>query len=244
VTRPVRGFLLLRTRCTVADARADWDAWWEEAHAPDLLAATGAWAVERWRLAPADHDADPTRPAAHAGIGFTDVAFLHLPGADAAAAQAALVAAWPGLWSSRRVHEHHALDGVEAWVGHGPSGVLAPPDPARTGRILAAVQCTDPAREEAWDGWYEEQHLPDMLGSGAFTAGSRWRLLGVPALSPWCATLYDVGGCTLAEAVARSAAVMPGLVAAGRKPPWHTGGRTLTLVPVADRGPGGPAVSG
>ena len=44
-------------------------------------------------------------------------------------------------------------------------------------------------------------------------------------------TLYDVGLDSIDEAVARSAAVMPDLIAAGRKHRAHTGAMTLTLVP-------------
>jgi hypothetical protein len=211
-------------RCSSPDARSDWEAWWDEQHAPDVGAATGAHTVERYRLV-----ADA--PVGHTGLGFTDVGFHHLDGVDPATAHRALAEAWPGLWADGRVHERHVLAGVEAFAGHGPSGVLAGPDPARTGRILAFVLCTEPARAAAWDRWYEDQHLPDMLDTGAFAAGSRWSRAGAPLLGPRHATVYDVAGMALADAVALSAAAMPGLVAAGRKPSWHAGGLTLTLVP-------------
>jgi hypothetical protein len=219
-----RAFLLLLVRCSAADARADWVRWWDEVHAPDLVELLGATAVERWR-------ADVADPVAHTGTGWTDAAFVHLPGGDAMDALDRLERAWPGLWADGRVHERHVLNGVEAFTGHGPSGSLLLPDVARTGRILALVRCTDPGRAEEWDRWYEEQHLPDMLATGAFATGSRWRRQRSPALAPSHATLYDVTGIPLADAVARSAAAMPGLVAAGRKPSWHTGGLTMTLVP-------------
>lgn len=219
-----RAFLLLLVRCSAADARPDWERWWDEVHAPDLTALLGATAVERWR-------ADAADPVAHTGTGWTDAAFLHLPGDDALEALDRLERAWPGLWADGRIHERHVLNGVEAFTGHGPSGTLAAPDPARTGRILAMVRCTDPGRTDEWDRWYEEQHLPDMLATGAFAAGSRWRRERSPTLAPSHATLYDVAGIPLADAVARSAAAMPDLVAAGRKPSWHTGGLTMTLVP-------------
>jgi hypothetical protein len=143
----------------------------------------------------------------------------------------ALADAWPQLWSDGRVHDRHVLVGVEGYRGHGPSGTIGRRPPPATGRILAEVVCTDPGREREWDRWYDEQHLPDMMGSAAFARGSRWRRVRPPAFAPRFATLYDVEGLAVAEAVARSAAIMPGLVAAGRKPAWHTGGRTLVLVP-------------
>jgi hypothetical protein len=219
-----RAFLLLLVRCSAAGARPDWERWWEEVHATDLTRLLGATAVERWR-------ADAADPVAHTGTGWTDAAFVHLPADDAVEALERLEGAWPDLWADGRIHERHVLNGVEAFTGHGPSGTLPPPDPDRTGRILAMVRCTDPGRSAEWDRWYEDQHLPDMLATGAFAAGSRWRRERPPTLAPAHATLYDVAGIPLADAVARSAAAMPGLVAAGRKPSWHTGGLTLTLVP-------------
>jgi hypothetical protein len=88
----------------------------------------------------------------------------------------------------------------------------------------------DPAREVEWDEWYDREHVPDMLASGAFTAATRWRREPRRSLGADFVTLYDVSLPSIDEAVARSAAVMPGIVAAGRKHPAHTGALTLTLV--------------
>ncbi len=72
-------------------------------------------------------------------------------------------------------------------------------------------------RVDEWDRWYDEQHVPDMLSCGAFSAMSRWRRVPPLRVGPNHLTLYDVATDTVDEAVARSAATLAEIVAAGRK---------------------------
>jgi hypothetical protein len=157
----------------------------------------------------------------------------------AGAALAALEQAWPKWWEAGRVHERHVLAGADALVGHGPNGVHPDPTSELTGRILAFITCTDPRRTAEWDAWYDAQHLPDMMDTGAFTAGSRWARIRPAPFAPRLATLYDIAGMPVEEAVRRSGEAMPGLVAAGRKPSWHAGGMTLVLRPAGRLGGAG-----
>jgi hypothetical protein len=89
--------------------------------------------------------------------------------------------------------------------------------------------CNDPRREAEWDRWNDEMHMPDMMDSGAFLGVSRWRRSTRGRHGPQHLTLYDVGPEGVDRAVERSAAVMPGLTAAGRKLDCHVGGLTVTL---------------
>ena len=72
-------------------------------------------------------------------------------------------------------------------------------------------------------------HMPDMLESGAFTGVSRWCHTQREYRGAEFLTLYDVGIEGVDTAVERSAAVMPGLTAAGRKHVCHVGALTVTL---------------
>ena len=72
--------------------------------------------------------------------------------------------------------------------------------------------------------------MPDMLASNAFEGVSRWRRVDPSGRRARWLTLYDVGLLGIDEAVARSAAAMPGIVAAGRKHANHVGALTVTLV--------------
>ena len=98
-----------------------------------------------------------------------------------------------------------------------------------TALILAEVLCTDPEREAEWDSWYDGQHLPDMMASGAFAAGSRWYRTPTRPGGTNHLTIYEIAGIDLEEAVARSAAILPEIAATGRSHECHTGGPTLKV---------------
>jgi hypothetical protein len=134
------------------------------------------------------------------------------------------------LRAEGRVHDAHTVIDCGSYVAHGAfTDKPAPTDELR-GHILAHVLANDPGGEAEWDEWYDREHVPDMMASGAFTAATRWRREPRHALGPNHITLYDVGHESIDTAVELSAAVMPGIIAAGRKHPTHTGALTLTLV--------------
>ena len=107
------------------------------------------------------------------------------------------------------------------------------------GHILTNVLCNDPAREAEWDAWYDEQHVPDMLTCGAFSAMSRWERTPRSRVGANFLTLYDVATDTVEEAVERSAVTLAEIVAAGRKHETHAGALTVTLRPTGRHGGGG-----
>jgi hypothetical protein len=193
-----------------------------------LGAAPGAWVATRFELT--------TRPQpGMPGLGFTHVTIVELDDADVADAAARVLDAEERLLAADRDHvgpAAHAVTEAVAFAAHGPHAVKPAPSEALRGHILAHVMCSDPAREMEWDAWYDEQHVPDMLACGAFGAMTRWQRTPRRRSGTNHLTLYDVACPTVEEAVERSAAVMPGIVARGRKHSCHTGGLTLTLRPV------------
>ncbi len=54
---------------------------------------------------------------------------------------------------------------------------------------LVATRCTDPAREEEFNRWYDEVHLPDILSIPHVVAAQRFRLARDASRSPgpWAA---------------------------------------------------------
>lgn len=157
---------------------------------------------------------DPPAPVGRPGAGHSHVAI-----AGAAALPAAGFAAG------------HAAIRTDGWIRHGATATTDP-EAGVTALIVAEVLSADPARTAEWDDWYDDVHLPDMMACGAFVGGTRWRR---PEPRPGTAnhlTIYEIGDLPLAEAIDRSAAIVPGLVAAGRKLDCHTGGLTLGLVRV------------
>ncbi len=49
---------------------------------------------------------------------------------------------------------------------------------AHTGVTIGLLNPKDPQEEEAWNRWYNEIHLPDMLGLGQFPIGARYQRVG------------------------------------------------------------------
>ena len=211
----IRTLVLVATRCARADAADDWFDWYS--HHLDDLGDGSTVSATRWRLADAPPPGGP-------GPGHSHVTRIECT-------------TWPTesldrlrtrrdeLRRAGRIHPAHAETALEIWTAHGG------PQETGTARssIVAEVLCTDPAREAEWDRWYDEQHLPDMMATGAFATGSRW--VRHPRRGVGCdhLTVYDIADTDAATAVAVSAAAMPALIAAGRKHEGHTGGRTMAL---------------
>jgi hypothetical protein len=229
---PTPGLLLLHAKCVRLAEHAEWNTWEDDVHLPALCGTGGAWAVTRFELT--------TPPeAGRPGLGFTHVTVVELDEPDVRAQVARILAVDDELRAAGRMHPAHAAIAAEAFVAHGPYGSKPAPATTRTGHILAHVLCTDPRRVAEWDRWYDEMHVPDMLACGAFGAMSRWHRLDPVAVGPNHRTLYDVTTPTVDEAVARSAAALTAVVAAGRKHECHTGGLTLTLRPTGRHGGAG-----
>ena len=232
---PIRTLVLVATRCARAGAADDWFDWYTH-HLGDLGDGSTVSAT-RWRLADAPPPGGP-------GPGHSHVTRIECTTSPTESLDR--------LWTRRdelrrtgRIHPAHAETSLEVWAAHGgpqetgtahggPQGTgTAHGGPQGTGTarssIVAEVLCTDPAREAEWDRWYDEQHLPDMMATGAFTTGSRW--VRHPRRGVGCdhLTVYDIADTDATTAVAASAAAMPELIAAGRKHECHTGGRTMAL---------------
>jgi hypothetical protein len=210
--------LIVHEKCNKPAQEDEWIAWHKAMHNDDLR-ASGAEHVTFWQLA---RKPEPGMP----GLGFSHVTIAEYPTAHVTPFDAVLA----DLRARGRLHDTHAVIDAVVYVAHGRFADKPAPTDALRGHILAHVLSNDPTREAEWDEWYDREHVPDMMDSGAFTAATRWRREPRRALGPNHVTLYDVGHESIDTAVELSAAVMPGIVAAGRKHPSHTGALTLTLV--------------
>ncbi|MGI9604217.1 MAG: hypothetical protein ACR2QE_20225 [Acidimicrobiales bacterium] len=214
------GLVVLSVRCA-GPGPDDWDSWARGPHLDTLRSIPGVGQVSRSALVPPPVMGMP-------GPGFSHVELIEL--VDDIDAGVASVRA--GLVSERggdRGRTDHAVVAGEVLAPHGDHRNKAAVDDGLTGHIVANVLCTDRDHESDWDRWYDDQHLPDMMASGAFIGGSRWRRRLRPQWGAAHVTLYDIGLSPVTEAVDRSAAVMPDLVAQGRKHPHHCGATTLLL---------------
>jgi hypothetical protein len=215
-----------------ASEEPEWDKWEDDVHLPALCTAGGPWVATRFELTARPQLGMP-------GIGFTHVTIYELDGTDVAAQAACTLDADDALRAAGRVHAAHVSVGADVLAAHGPFGEKPEPSPVLRGHILTNVLCNDPTREDEWDAWYDEQHVPDMLSCGAFGAMSRWQRTPRARVGSNFLTLYDVSTETVDEAVKRSAAMLAEIVAAGRKHETHTGALTVTLRPTGRHGGAG-----
>ncbi|MDH3705958.1 MAG: hypothetical protein OES57_07805 [Acidimicrobiia bacterium] len=216
----VTGLVVLSVRCVGSECE-EWEQWSRGPHLDRLADLRHVGAVSRASVVPEPKLAMP-------GPGFSHIELIELiddVDAGATDVRAALVAERAG----RDGRSDHAVVRGEALVPHGPHTTEVGARASSTGHILADVLCTDHTLELEWDRWYDDVHLPDMLATGAFAGGSRWRRRLRPQWGAAHVTLYDIGLPDVTDAVDRSAAAMPDLVAAGRKHPCHCGGPTVLV---------------
>lgn len=194
------------TKSIRTDDRSTWETW--------LAGQAAAHGGALWRLL---HPGPAGRP----GAGHSHV--IHLPGNRTAGFDDATAQA------RRDGHAaSHAETRRDEWVRAG-DGIAVDPEGDVSGLIVAEVLCIDPSRADEWDEWYDAQHLPDMMASEAFASGSRWRRTEPRPGSANHLTIYEISGGSVHDAIERSAAVMPSLIAKGRKHECHTGGLTWAL---------------
>lgn len=216
------GLLLQFVRCNAPARAGEWLRWLDEVQLPDLRAVEGVRAATAWALRV---QPEPGMPS----VGFSHAILIELSG-DLAACVARLHAREDSLREAGRLDRNHSLIAEDRLRAHGRHANKPIPSPDLQGHILAYVHCNDPREEKQWDHWNDTVHMPDMLASDGFTGVSRWVRDPRSERGTNFVTLYDVGECGVEVAVARSAAVMPGLVAAGRKHEGHVGGLTVMLV--------------
>lgn len=222
--------VVAHVKCVPMDLEDEWNRWYDEVHLPDLLdPGDTAHLATRWRL---EHPPTPGLP----GLGFSHVTIFEF---DSLAAISRLEGHAARLREQSRIHPAHCVTGAAAWTVHGRSPEGSSPSPEVVGLIVAEVMVANPADEETWDEWYDAQHLPDMLATGAFVSGSRWQRSPRRVFGPNHLTIYEVGPPDLQTAVERSASAMPRLVAEGRKFSGHTGVLTLRLAPTGAHGASG-----
>ncbi len=216
------GLILQLIRCNATPRTPDWLRWLDETLLPELRSEPGVRAATLFalRVQPA-----PWMPS----VGFTHAILIETTGQLAAVADR-IHARENALRAEGRIDRNHCLIGEDRLHAHGRHADKPLPGPDLHGHVLAYVLCNDPRQEAEWDEWNDCVHMPDMLASGAFTGVSRWLREPRTERGTNYVTLYDVGPLGVDVAVEKSAAVMPGLVASGRKHETHVGGLTILLV--------------
>jgi hypothetical protein len=170
------GIVLVFSRPSDFELEEEWSAWYDGTHVPTTQAASGAAVATRWEHVDRPQGASPP-------VGFTHVTIYEF--ADVLAGAPALLDLLDAPGGAR--HPADMVVSVEVLL---PAGTRwhrrSGPDAGLTGQVIAFVGPNDRAREDEWNTWLDEVHVPDMVGSGAFVNATRW----VRAVGPWTASAW------------------------------------------------------
>ena len=112
-------------------AEAEWSAWYDEEHLPDLFAALGPDAPQVATRFALSRKPEPGMP----GLGYSHVTIYELGGADPAAQLGRIFAADRELRARGRIHPTHAVIDVQQFVPHGPYADKPEPSAGLRGHI-------------------------------------------------------------------------------------------------------------
>ena len=89
--------------------------------------------------------------------------------------------------------------------------------PAR-GILVVLTNCKDEARHQEFNRWYEDIHIPDILGTGAFHAAYRYESVELSAMKAQYLAVYETDNPDPAKAQAEIAK---------QRPEWQRRGRSF-----------------
>ncbi len=98
---------------------------------------------------------------------------------------------------------------------------------ARTqGLNITFAHCNDPAKAQSWSDWYDDVHLPDIIGTGAFWKATRWEVLNphpeaYPKTGFTHLNIGEIEGPDIQANLAKVIAMAPDFRARGRVHPNH-----------------------
>jgi hypothetical protein len=215
------GIAITFSRPTDFTRETEWAEWYDGEHLPDTVGpATGAWVATRF-------ESIDRPPGAAPPVGFSHMAVHEFEDIDRDGGR--FLDHIDALRAGSRMHPVHTIIGLELFRIFGRWNTKPEPSADLRGHIFAYTMSNDPAVEDEWNEWYDGTHVPDMMSAGVFAATTRWERLASPRFGPRYLTLYDIAQDDVADAVARSGAIMPGLHASGRLNHHHAGGMRAAL---------------
>ena len=201
-----KGIYLTYSRLLDPTREAEWGEWYDTIHLPDIVGSGSAWRATRWRRQGAGVD------------GWTNANIYEVEGPDIVANQKKASAQAPRWRAEGRHFPVHALMDLKFFEPVGRWTGIADPSPALTARRYVLSFCADRAREDEWNEWYDEVHVPDVLAMDGFVSATRWRLVTPAPYGANYLALYDVHG-DLAPAQADLIKTVGALYESGRMHP-------------------------
>lgn len=160
----VTGGYFVLSNCTDPSLDHDLDRWFKQVHIPDMLATELA-----SRATPYRNVVQGEEPH---NLTIYDVARADLL---AEINDRVMSRFWPVWQRDNRIHPAFAVFGIQIWRRMRPDFTSPKSATAPTTGILATESiCIDPARIQEFHIWYDEVHVPDILGTGLYHTVSRF----------------------------------------------------------------------
>ena len=212
------GIYLTHSRLLNPKKAAEWDEWYDTIHLPDIVGSGSAWRATRWQRQDPGHS------------GWTNVNMYEVEGPDIVANQKKASAHAPRWRAEGRHFLDYALMGLDFFEPHGKWTGIADPSPDLSARLYVRTLCGDRAREDEWSQWYDDVHIPDILGIDGFVAATRWKLVTPTPFGSNFLAIYDVHG-DVGAAQGNLGAAVPGLFKSGHMHPQNALAEMVWLLP-------------
>lgn len=180
---PKGGLLAVFVNCSDPSKEAEMNAWYNTVHAPDVTRPGVFTDFTRFVNPTAKGTTEDPRYLAIYETGWGNVA----------EAAERFRAGREGLrrWSAEsRLHPALSLAKVSFFKSHG-SKPVCPPGRRTRGILVVMTDCSDPARTEEFDRWYDEVHIPEVIGTGCYWSAMRYRSIDPPSQDPRYLALYE-----------------------------------------------------
>ena len=188
------GLLLAITNCTDLSKTEEFTSWYDHMHVPDVTAP----GIFRHAIRFANTD-----PASEAGqyVATYETTFEDVSKAMPANREAGAKLRESGDRGS------HLIQAVTSGVFKRLGGEFSAATKPTLGILLVLSNCKDPAREQEFNRWYEDVHIPDILDTGAFHTAYRYGSIDPAATKAKYLAIYETDNIDPAKAREKLGAV-------------------------------------
>lgn len=219
------GIRTVLTNCLDVSQDAAFNQWYDSIHLPDIIASGLASHAIRYE------NADPQSEEA------TYLAVYEVHRNDLTQAGQEFHTLTGGLQQQGRMYRDVEIVRRIMWRRIGPAFATAKTGQGRVGGLFAVQSnCTDPQDEAAFNNWYDDMHIPDLLDTGLFCTAYRFVAVSPEPGRGRYLAIYETKGEPLAAVDEFARTHRPRLKATGRLSEiiavtWHGIYRRLTSFP-------------
>jgi len=175
-----QGIYLTYSRLLDRKKADEWDTWYDNIHLPDIVGSGSAWRATRWQRQDPGH------------FGWTHTNIYEVEGPDIVSNQKKAAGLAPKWRAEGRHFLEYALMDLKFFRPVGRWANLDAPSSTVQARVYVLSLCGDRSREDEWNQWYDEVHVPDILDVDGFVSATRWELVNPTPYGANYLALYDV----------------------------------------------------